>query len=307
MANTNTFTGYSTPGYSGYKPYGLNNISVIRKVVLFPKGTTIANLAAVVLKSTWTTLSKNPMATRVHFTPLIADVKPSGGTTIFEKLKLSGNAPIREDITDFEFTLDIDPIYAANLEQFNYKQWDVVFFDALNNILGTTPDGILFKGLSTTTVHFGQMSWSDGAKAALSMMHVSLADPMEWKTAPAKIPGNSLVNFFPLQLDGTVGVNVTPSASSSTGFKANVYPFGKSALDTYAAYPGLAIADFVLTKAGSPVSLTGGSMLDNSDGSYTFSGLTLSNGTYSISLVSAASISIAAYNIECPTPGTFTI
>ena len=116
MANINAFTGYATSGYSGYKPYGLNNISVIRKVALFPKGSTIATLALVVQKSTWVGLTKNPLATRIHITPLIADVKPSGGTTIFEKLKLSGNAPIREDITDFELTLDIDAIYAANLE-----------------------------------------------------------------------------------------------------------------------------------------------------------------------------------------------
>jgi hypothetical protein len=301
----NTFTGYSTPGYSGYEKYGLNNLSVIKKAALFPKGTTIASISTAKLQATWLALAKNPLSTRIHPTPLIADVKTTGGTTIFEKLKLSGNAPIREDVTEFELTLDIEPIYAANLEQFNYKNWDIVFIDALNNILGTTPDGIAFKGLSTTSVHFGQMSWSDGTKAALNLLHISLADPMEWKMSPAKITGTSL-NWHPLQLDGTTGVNCTVTSSSSAGFTVNVYPFGKDILDTYVAFPGLSKTDFILLKGGVSQPLTGATMTDGGDGSYSFA-MTLASGSYTIQLVNANAISVLTYNIESPNPGTFTI
>ena len=303
--SANTFTNYSTPGNSGYLKYGLNNIGIAKKVILFPKGMTIADKATAILPATWTGLAKNPMATRIHPFVLALDVKPTPGATKMQKTALGGSIPLLEEPIEFTLTYNVNQVLASIYRKFNFKQWDIVFVDTFGNILGTTPDGTKFKGLSTTSVHWGQMSFPDGSKSAENMLYISLAEPMEWNAAPAMIEGNSL-DWFPLSMEGTTAVNVTVSGATTAGFTASVNAAGLGVSDPRSAYPGLAKADFVCLKAGVSQSLSGATMTDNGDGTYGFA-ITLGTGNYTLGLVAAGSNSVSAYNVECPTVGTFTV
>jgi hypothetical protein len=199
----------------------------------------------------------------------------------------------------------LNPILATLLEKNNFKKWDVVFIDTFGNVYGWTPDGTKFQGLSTTSVYFGQMSYADGSKSAENMLTISLAEPREWNRNPAMIEGNSL-DWFPLSMEGTTAVKLTVSGATTAGFTVSVNALGRALTDPQGAYPGLAKADFVCLKSGQAQSLSGATMTDNGDGTYSFA-ITLGTGSYTLGLVSAAANSVTSYNIECPTVASFTV
>jgi hypothetical protein len=303
--SVNTFSNYGQPGYSGYLKYGLNNLSVAKKVILVPPGTSIADVATAILEATWKTLCKNPMATRAHPYPLAIDVKVEGGTTIFQKTALSGSIPIREEVVTLALTYNVNPILATLLAKNNFKKWDVILVDALGNILGWTPDGTKMQGLSTSSVYFGQMSFADGSKSAENLLTISFSDPTQWNRNPAMIEGNSL-DWLPLQLEGTTAVKLTVSGATTGGFTVSVNAMGLALTNPQGAYPALVKADFVCLKSGQAQSLSAGTLTDNGDGTYSYAG-TLGTGSYTLGLVGASAISVVAYNIECPTVATFTV
>jgi hypothetical protein len=300
----NTFTSYGNPGHAGYQKYGINDLSVARKIILLEPGTSIANIAAVKSQATWIALCKNPMATRIHPFPLAVDCKPGGGTTIMAKTSLSGEIPIREDVNSLTLTYNVNPILAMQLRQFNRKKWDVVLVDAFENIIGWTPDGTTFRGFTATSIFFGQMSNSDGAKARENELTINFANPKEWNDSPALVMGDALT-WYPTQLDGTTGVNLTVVSSSSSACTIKVTAAGLDSTDPRAAFTGLAKADFTATKDGSSFSLTGSTFVDNGDGSYLIT-ISMTAGVYIFTLVAPASISVAAYNIEPLATCTFT-
>ena len=304
--NVNNFTNVVTPGYSQYQKYGKNNLSLAKKVILLPPGTIIATQAAASMQSTWVGLAKNPMLSRIHPFPLAFDAKPTPGKSKFQKTALSGNQFVMEDVDELEMSFNIDPILASILYQYNNLSWDVVKVDSNRNILGTTPDGITFKGLKTTMVHLSPMAYADGSKMSENILTISFADPLEFALNPAQISGFDL-NWNPLDLQGTDAVKMTVTNPVATGFTVSVNTFGMDLNSPGSGYAGLVKADFVLKKSGSNVSLTAATMVDNGDGSYTFAGLTGLTGAYTIGLVPTASISVLAYNIDVPVLGTFTV
>ena len=301
----NNYVGYGNPGRTGYEKYGINDLSVARKVILLPPGTTIANAATAKLQATWTALAKNPFATRAFPFPLAVECKPSGGTTIMAKTALSGDVPIREEVSSIALSYVVNPILAAELRKCNFKKWDVILIDAFDNIIGWTPDGTKLKGLTTTSVFFGQMAHSDGSKARENELMITFANPKEFNDNPFIIMGSGL-DWYPTQLDGTTGVKMTITASVGTGFTVSVNAAGMDVADPRGAYVGLAKADFVVTKDGNSFSLSAATMTDNGDGTYTFV-VTCGTGVYIVSLVTAANNSVVAYNIEASRTGTFTI
>ena len=303
----NTFTNYGAPGHAGYAKFGPNGLSVVRKAIFFPAGQTIATQALVESESNWTTITKAPMATRVHPFPLAVDVKVTGGNAIMAKTALSGDRVIREDALTLQLDFDIDVNLAAMLRSFNKKKLDVAFVDAFGNMLGTTPDGTKFKGFTTGEVFVGPREWSDGSKLALNPLYIVLTNPLEWNDFAAVVKADSFT-WLPSNLSGTYAVNIICSSTSSTGFKAQVLVAGLDATDPNAPLVGLAKADFTLTDAGASVSLSGASMTDNGDGTYTFTSVPTLSGACVVSLVTPpSSISVAAYNIEVLNTGTFTI
>ena len=304
----NNFTNYDAPGYSGSGKYGFNNLMASKKIVLVPVGYTFANMAAVQAYVNWATGIKGPIANRLQPLPLAFEVKQEGGTTKFQQTPLSGKIPVLEEVAGLILTYNVDPIWASLMRGNNFKRFDVIVIDDSGTIMGTTPDGTKFKGLSTTSVFFGQMTFADGIKSAENQLYISFADPLEWNNAPAKVDGAGL-SWFPKALDGVSPVRLTCSGSSATGFTVSVNAWGLNASDPNSAYPGLVKADFILTKAGSPVALTGATCTDNNDGTYTFTGLSGLSGAYTVSLVICSAISVVAYAIEVPTAGqgTFTV
>jgi hypothetical protein len=228
-----------------------------------------------------------------------------GGTTVFQKTALSGSIPVREEPATFSFTLNVSPILATLLAQNNFKKWDVWFVDAIGNILGWTPDGIKFQGLSTTSVYFGQMTFPDGSKTGENTLTISLADTTQWNLHPALLMSNSL-DWLPLQLEGTTAVKLTVSAATTAGFTVSVNAAGLALNDPQGAYPALAKADFVCLKGSNAQSLSAATMTDNGDGTYSFA-VTLGTGNYTLGLVAASANSVVAYNIECPTVASFTV
>jgi hypothetical protein len=303
----NTFTNYGQPGHSGYQKFGPNGLSVVRKPIFFPAGQTIATITDVISQTNWTTITKAAMATRVHPFPLSVDTKPTGGNAIMAKTALSGDRVIREDALTLQMDYDIDVQLAAFLRNFNKRKMDVAFVDSFGNMFGTTPDGIKFQGFSTGEIFMGPRDWSDGSKLALNQLVIVLTNPNQWNNAPALIKASSF-SWLPSELSGTYGVNIAVSNASGAGFKASVLIAGLDSTDPNAQLTGLVKADFVvLNSSGVPQSLSAGSLLDNGDGTYTMSGLSLSAGTYSVTLINPPSaISVVNYNIEVANAGTMT-
>jgi len=304
----NTFVNNNPAGNSGYAKYGENTLSAIRKVILTPKGYTMTNLAAAVQSSTWIAATKATKALRIYPLPLAVDVKPASEADVYESRKLAGKKFIRTGKEGMMLTLDINPLVAAKLgKSINFKNWDVFFGDENGNILGTTPDGILFKALSCTDVHLGKMEFSDGSKARTNELSIVLTDPAEWNYSPALISQNLLTAGFNINtLDGVYDVNIAVSGATTAGFTASVNIDGFALTDPDGQRPGLAKADFVFAKAGVPVSLSGATMTDNGDGTYGFA-ITQTSGNFTLTLVPCASISVTDYAIEPLAVATFTI
>jgi hypothetical protein len=100
------------------------------------------------------------------------------------------------------------------------------------------------------------------------------------------------------------------SLGTTTGFVVSVNYDGIPTNNPVSQIVGLAKADFILTNSltKAVISLSGATMTDNGDGTYTFTGATIpATASYSVSLVATAAISVVSYQLDTLNAGTFTL
>ena len=299
---------YQPLANSGFGKYGENNLGTPLKVILIPKGATVATTSTLAgTQSTWTTLIKGSKPTRILPLPLAVEYKYDGQADKFQDRPFSGKKFVYEGKDGFTFELNLEQSLHKKLRGLNFRNYDVIFADTNRNIIGYSPDGVILKGFSTTDVHLGKISFNDGSKAAQTPLNIHLANPAEWNDFGVFIDGKNL-SWDPNQLDGVFDVNLVVSASSASGFTVSVNIDGIPTDDVDSQVTGLKVTatpDITLTKVGSPIALS--TITDNGDGTYTASGLTLTSGVHVVSLLPTSSISLTNYAIDVKQTGTFTI
>lgn len=298
---------YQPLANSGHQRLGENNLGTPLKAILIPKGLQVAATAdAAGTQSTYIALIKAAKASRILPMPLAVEYKYDGQADKFQDRPFSGKKFVYEGKDGFVLSLNLDSALHTQLRKLNFRNYDVIFVDTNRNIWGYSPDGVKMYGFATTDVHIGKLGVNDGSKAAQTDLTITLSNPSEWNDFGVYIDGKNLT-WDPNNLDGCYDVNLEVTESASTSFTVSVNYAGIPTTDVDSQVVGLAKADFVLTKAGSPVSLSGATMVDNGDGTYSFTGITTMSGAHVVSLVAPASISVVAYQIDVKTTGSFTI
>ena len=300
------FGNYQLLQNTGYQKFGENNLGTPLKVILVPINTQVAATAALAAtQATYTALIKGSKPNRILPLPLAVEYKYDGQADKFQDRPFSGKKFVYEGKDGFDLMLNIDQSLHKKLRKLNFRNYDVILVDTNRNILGTSPDGTTFYGFKTTDVHLGKIGWNDGSKAAETTLSIHLSNPAQWNDFGVYIDGKEL-SWDPNQLDGVYDCNLVCTSPSASGFKVSVNYDGLPTTEPDSQVTGLVKADFIVTGAtGGALSLSAGTCTDNGDGTYTFTGLTISNDTYTVTLVACASISVTTYQIEAYTPGTF--
>jgi hypothetical protein len=157
----------------------------------------------------------------------------------------------------------------------------VFLIDINKKLIGTSDDGgITLKGLLLDQFMPEKIQFGDGSTPSLSPVYMSLTNNEEIDVNGVQIRFNTqLIALKPI-VDVKLALVGTPTA---TGFTVSV----KSIYDNVGV-KGLILADFVETMGGGTLTL-----LDNGDGTYTFTGTGVTTGT--ITLNAASTLGVKAY------------
>lgn len=288
------------PQNTGYKKVCKNNLAAVVGLWLVAKDTSMTPTEALT-ESTWHELRKNPKATRGYPFPLCDAVALIPKEAVYRDTPFEGSKKTADGLYGFEFSIDKHYSVIQRLRSHQGGQYEVVLIMQNGIIVMTSDDDTNLRGLTIQSLTIPQDMFSDGATGHLAKVRLVLADATEWdERGWAAKPDD----FNIKTIEGLYPVVHTITNVTGTGFDFDVITAGASADDPNAQWPGLVVADFVLTTAaGAPVTITG--ITDNDDGSY-HAAATLANGNYLFSLDVPANISVAEYGIETLTVAAFT-
>jgi hypothetical protein len=189
--------------------------------------------------------------------------------------------------------LELPYVIAQNLRSHNGGDYDVALYDNAGNLIMTTPDEVKLRGYSTQLIWVDDDKFSDGSSGHMCKVMLILKDNDEWnKRGWVGKPTDWDVE------DIKVVYSVEHAVTSilGTGMTVSVIIKGGDPAKSQFQVNGLVVGDFLLkNSAGATVALTGST--PNGDGTYTLAA-TLANGTYTIGLVAAASVSITSVGYE---------
>jgi hypothetical protein len=166
----------------------------------------------------------------------------------------------------------------------------VFLIDINKKLIGTSDDGgVTLKGFLLDQFAPEKIQFGDGSTPSLSPVYIALANNEELDVNGVQIRFSSQLIAIKPVLDVKLALIGTPTA---TGFTISV----KSAYDNV-GIKGLLLADFIETLGGGVLTL-----VDNADGTYTFSGSAITTGT-----IKLAAPATTSKPYESPTALTVTI
>lgn len=181
--------------------------------------------------------------------------------------------------------------FEGNLQQhkamFSHKQFRgrIFLIDIDNKIIGTSEDGIAFRGFSIDLINPEKLAISDGTNATLTPVYLSLTDNLELDENGSQVETGGFLRT----LTRLSTVNLTLSNTSSGGFTVTVL----NAFDNEPVL-GLVLADFTLQDStGAAVTIN--AVVDNQDGTYAATTGVLTAGTYSVNLVASSALTVQGF------------
>lgn len=186
----------------------------------------------------------------------------------------------------------------AALRTYNNLKGRIVIITSDGTMLGTSPDGVIFKGFLLSEFKVGKLGQTDGTTERMVSLDYQLSDPTEIADYPA--------SFKPTwNAAALVGIkDVTVAIDSSAEGLVVVSVTGNCDGE---GIEGLVEADFTFVDSGATDMLPADTWTDNADGTYSFVFTTpvLPAETYSVDLKSPSAQTTGGY--ESAAPDTFVI
>lgn len=172
------------------------------------------------------------------------------------------------------------------MASFNNQEWRMFKIDANGNILGTSPDDLVFKGFELSEFSVEKMNQTIGDVKRLVPIYYKEREPSEWTDQPVALQPLKLSTgaWDPRDLDGLTDVELTVNTATSTNINVTATAYLKGVL--IAGFDE--VADWILTTGQTITGVT-----DNNDGTYDLAGTGLVTGT--INLAASADLSIDGY------------
>ena len=215
----------------------------------------------------------------MFISPYVYENEDASGESVMQEFAGGDSLKVREGNTAEKLKLFLSVADMVKLQSYKNKTWRMFVIDANGNILGTSPDGTVFKGFELTTFDVDKMNLTSGDVKRMIPIYYKMREPSEWSAKgvclqPTKLTTDS---WDPTNLDGLTDVALTVSSSISTKIvvSAEAYLKGVKIL-------GLdATTDWILiTTAGEAQTISG--VTDNDDGTYDLAGTALATGTLTL-------------------------
>lgn len=172
------------------------------------------------------------------------------------------------------------------MASFKNKEWRIIKFDANGNILGTSPDDVVFKGFELTMFNVEKMNQTVGDVKRLVPISYKEREPSEWTDQPVVLQPRELSSspWDPRDLDGLTDVELTINSATSTNINVTLTAHLKGV--PLAGFD--AVGDWILETSQTITVVT-----DNNDGTYDLTGVALVTGT--LNLAASADLSLDGY------------
>lgn len=232
----------------------------------------------------WQTALLAAKSNRIYYWPEAKVIESINEESIYQETPL-GSLPVRDG--RYRWRISYEGGLQLHKAMFSHKQFKgrVFLIDIDNKIIGTTADGINFRGFSIDLLNPEKLNISDGTNATLTPVYLSLTDNLELDENGAQVEtGGFLRTLVRLST-----VNLTLSNTSSGGFTVAV----RNALDNEPVL-GLVLADFTL-RDSTGAAVTINAVVDNQDGTYIATTAVLTAGSYSVNLVAASALTVQGF------------
>lgn len=238
----------------------------------------------------WQAVLLAAKSARAYFWPIAILIENLNEEAVYEETPL-GVLNVRDG--RYRWRLSFRENLEMHKAMYSHKNFNgrVFFIDDNNQIIGTSEDGVNFKGFNIDLLNPEKMMLNDGSVSSKTPVYISLSDNQELDKNGFLFDGSSFLGSLVRLTTAELTVLASP-APSATGFDVQIV----SKLDNEAVL-GLVAGDFVLLD-GAGAGQTIGGVVDNGDGTYSVSGSGLVTGT--INLISAATLSVPGWEAEAP-------
>lgn len=303
MAKINYFSEKTKElGNTGFKQLVGNKLGVlVGALVSLDGGLEFTTATSALTKADWEAKMKLPKNQRVYMLPMFESFTDKSTDDVFTT-SLQGEKFAEWGKIQFEAMLDVNTYLALNLNGLNGKDLDCVLIDTSGSLIGITPDGTKFTGISCR-LHVGKPKLAGQGEKMLTPVTFTIKSTEDFVNNRAVLePLNQTEYWNPkTDFDGVYDVELEVTEVSKTGCKVKVLKKSVDSAMTTAGVDGLVKADFVLKDASGATQEITTLLASGKIGEYDLVE-TLANN-YTLELVACSSISLTSIKIE----GTNTI
>lgn len=271
MANYNQFSCSEADLTTGVAPKCDVNIGATEKLIFTTEDFEVDTIVDAKLEATWLA---GVAAQTVFPLPLVEESSnESEDDTYYTSPITSLKTFIREGKPGFKYMIKFEPNLHARLRAgMNGKRMRLVQVDSTNNVIGTTPDGVVFKGWVSGTLRVEKWMQSDGSNLSFTVITFVAESALESNDQIAVFQ----VNWNIKGMNGIQPAALEVVSASATEVVVDVM----GAMDG-AAIEGLTLpAEFVFTKTSDGTAQTISSVTESLTipGRYTLAGTGLVSG-----------------------------
>ncbi|MFA6619311.1 MAG: hypothetical protein WCT23_09620 [Candidatus Neomarinimicrobiota bacterium] len=222
---------------------------------------------------------------RIYVFPEFLEVEAQDEETQYQTFGSGAQIKNREGKPGIKGTMDVATCVSAKLRGFNGQKGRIFIFYESGVILGTSSDGVKVQGLTLNNLEVEKRPMTDNATLSLSKVMLRLNDATEKEDRPVTCLPTS---WSFADLYGLLDVDIVASSPTVAGLVIDV-----TVECSGDPLVGLVKTDVIIKdSAGATKEVT--TLTDNTGGNYTVA-LTLTAGDYTVTLASAATLSIEGY------------
>jgi hypothetical protein len=267
--------------------YGIReSLGRIQKVILTPKNFSFADQSTAETQSNWQDAIEQ-IANRIFPLPYVYENEDQSEDPVYQDFASGVSVLVRPGKYAERMHLLISVFDANKLAKFDGKEWRAFEVDEYGNILGTSPDGTVFKGFDVATFEVEKTMRTTGDANRTKPIYIKYKNPSEWNEDGVALRPLELNTspWDPRELDGLTDVEITVDDQTTSDVDVTLKAYKKGVL-----LSGFdQTSDWVIKDdTDSTVSVSG--VTDNGDGTYVITA-SLSAGTYTIDLADPATLS----------------
>lgn len=284
----NALNSQANPDNVGQKWAPKEDLARTVKLVLTPKNFQFATEADALDETKWQDLSEQ-LADRGFVLPFFYDNEDNTEEAINQDFPGGDSLQVRPGRYASRDKMHLSVSDMAKMSTFNNKEWRIFKIDANGNILGTSPDDIVFKGFELTEFSVEKMNQTVGDVKRLVPVYYKEREPSEWTDKPVALQPlkKTTLAWDPRSLDGLTDIEITEGVSIATKIIVTLTAYLKGVLLSGFDTEG----DILVKSAGVVQAIT---ITDNNDGTYDLDGTGFANG-FTVEMGASADLSQDGY------------